>query len=222
MSRSHGIGLLKLGERSTSYYLSRIRALLGAKTVPVVVNDMNFDLINAHLPNHFSVLEPALRNGLNTLSCCDVVVIPNMTLHETFDRLPAPRAAVPVIHPVDETLAHLKSVQIDHVVVLGSAHTMTSTYWANALKSISVKPMPVSEKAIALVDAFRLKVYTRTETPEDINHFRDCVLELSRICPVIIACTELSIFTVRNEPNVFDAAEIQIDAAINRVANSIA
>ncbi len=220
MSPDRGIGLLSLGERSTAYYLSRICELSGARAVPVLLEEMNFDIINKHLPCNFPELEPALQDGLNRLSECDVVVIPNMTLHETFDRLPTLSAAARVIHPVDETLACLGNAQADNAVVLGSAHTMTSPYWADALRNMGVNPTSASGKTVAIVDAFRLKVYARTETAEDVKIFQDRILEYSHVCPVIVACTELSMFTEKKERNIFDAAEIQIKTAIHRVSKT--
>lgn len=153
---------------------------------------------------------------MGSLGRCDVAIIPNITLHETLDRLDTSNLPVNVSHAVEETLKQLSGAGTEQVAVLGSSYTMASPYWTKALAGKKIDHIALTQNIGDQVDEFRRKVYAGEETAGDVEIFRNTVVETSQFVPIVIACTELSIYAPRKLDAVFDCAIIQIEAAIER------
>lgn len=126
------IGILGLGSYSTLFYIREINALFneakkGYSTFPFKMLNSNFDEINNLLPNTSSKLDKIVKDYIDELIEMDIkaVLVPNITLHETIDRL---QFEIPLIHPFYSTLKELKKTEIKKVILFGTIHTMKSTY----------------------------------------------------------------------------------------------
>lgn len=208
------IGMLGLGRDATTYYYEKLGTRIGAENIALF--SLDFDTINAHLPNNFDCLEPALSDGLKAVQTCKAIIIPNITLHETFDRLNAPLSDLPIMHPVHLTLARLKQAKLTTAALLGSTYTMRSLAWKQAFKDYGIEPFVLPDTTAQVMDDFRCTVYAGLQTDADILQFQNRVKTYSEKVPVIIACTELSLFAPRAIDTLFDTAEIQINEAVKR------
>ncbi|MDG2431828.1 hypothetical protein, partial [Flavobacterium sp.] len=88
------VGLLGLGSRSTLYYIEQLNRLYNKKmggysTFPFMMINTNFDTINSLLPNPSNELDAVLTEYVTRLEKLEItaILIPNITLHETIDRL---------------------------------------------------------------------------------------------------------------------------------------
>ena len=104
------VGLLSLGCRSVQFYNEQMRAIYSEKKslkshlAPTNITS-DFNAINSHLPNQFEYLEPLLQKNIDLAvkEKVSVLIIPNITLHETLDRLAEKSNNLPKIK-----IAHLK------------------------------------------------------------------------------------------------------------------
>jgi|GEM_PF-6860196 len=216
MSRRR-LGILELGNFSTRYYLGRIEELTTDVSIDVFKHKMDFSTINAHLPSDFDRLKPLLSGGLSALNHCDVGIIPNITLHETFDRLEPSSTRVSLAHAVHESVRSLSTAKVSHAAILGSAYTSKSPYWSDALESQNISQIKLDCDTVEHADAFRRKVYHGIETPEEIATFQAEVIRLTLRKPLILACTELSLYAPQVPGVLFDCTSIQIETAIARL-----
>lgn len=208
--------VLGLGSKSTEYYLSRIHQkykeqMQEFSTCPLLLYQVDFQEINPYLPNIFSDLKPILKQYLNNISALRIskVLVPNITLHETLDQLESP---LKICHAVDLTLELLVENKIEKVALFGTLYTMNSKYFKKKFneKKIEIFLPTVGDQKI--IDNFRKKVYSGKQTVLEIEQVQKLQRKYSKENPVVIACTELSIFSVKNEGSVIDMAELQIDS----------
>ena len=94
---------------------------------------------------------------------------------------------------------------------------MQKGYVSNALEKLGIQVHFPDSVTIETIDGYRKEVYAGTVTREAIEIFHSKMKNLSEVMPIIIACTELSIYTVTNK-NIIDMVELQVRDAINRLA----
>ncbi len=207
-------GVLGLGHNSTHYYLQRIHQKYKTEncefsTCPLIVYQVDFQEINPFLPNQFSILKPTLENYLNYVSQLGVskLLIPNITLHETVDLMESP---VKIIHAVDLTIQYLVQKNISSVVVFGTLYTMNSSYLRDKFSVQNIEVLVPSKEDQQIIDDFRIKVYQGIQADSEITDFQNLIRKYAEKSPVVIACTELSMFSVKDELFCIDMAELQI------------
>jgi aspartate racemase len=83
----------------------------------------NSDTINSLSPNTSQELDTFLQAPLDALEQMDIkhILIPNITLHETIDRLVIEKN---VIHPIHLTVSKIKQNKWSKIVLFGSLHTI--------------------------------------------------------------------------------------------------
>ena len=88
------LGILGLGSRTTAYYITELNRLYnlykgGYSSCPFLLWNTNFDTINSLLPNPSKELDSATQQCINEIEKLDIdfILVPNITLHETIDRL---------------------------------------------------------------------------------------------------------------------------------------
>lgn len=212
------LAVLGLGQLTTAYYLAQLnRAYQIDKgedsTCPLTLFNADFNEINPYLPSQFEKLVPAVMPYLERLKAYQKVVIPNITLHETLDRIPNITQTVPgLLHPVDLTLDAIVGSNISEVVLLASSYTATSPYLRHKFQArgVTIKPYSEAER----IDAYRRKIYSGKATPQDAAALNQLTLEALQDTSVVVACTELSIVNTHHHPAIFDMTTIQIKAAI--------
>jgi len=216
MTPNHTLGILGLDERTTRFYLDRLMSLIGKAEINIILKEIDFESINKHLPSKYFRLKPLLHKALSTFPTCNAIIVPNMTLHETFDQLSGLEPSFPLVHPVHETVKSLLSNGVNRVSVVGSYHTTHAPYWATHLNTAGIEMLPVDEDASRAIDTFRKQVYAGEETPMMIKVFQTTLRDILHSRPIILACTELSLHTPIKESGIFDAVDIQIQAALRR------
>lgn len=215
------LGILGLGSRTTSFYLSELNRLYhdkkgGYSTCPLLLLNTNFNAINSLLPHPSKTLNSLVQQYLFQLNKLNIahLLIPNITLHETIDDL---SFSTNLIHPVSTTVLKIKQKPYRTIVLFGSLYSMQSPYLNNLFKSNNITPVYPSEEDMLFIDQFRKHVYNQTETKALTNHYHNLIANYTKTHPVVLACTELSILKPKNAPNLFDMAQIQIETAINRI-----
>ena len=216
MINRKGIGFLGLGSKSTCYYMQEMAnlMLICESHVPVKMIQAKFDEINNHLPHQFDVLEPIVTHYLEELESMDVdcFLIPNITLHETIDRLKWKNTRL--IHPLKETLNELKKDGIDEACIFATVHTMNGKYIADFFNAHGVKIVKPIQSDIAIIDTLRVSIYQNGLTDSSMNQLEMLALKYTNEMAVVIGCTELSMaFQKSNIPKLYDSARLQLKGA---------
>lgn len=208
-------GVLGLGAVSTAFYLKEIHRKYQEKnhqfsTCPLLVYQIDFQEINPFLPNQFEVLIPKLKEILKEITTLGItkLLVSNITLHETLDQIEIP---LEICHPVDLTLKHLEENRISEVYLFGTLYTMNSEYLKSRFLAKKVKVLQPAESDQKWIDDFRKKVYQGNETLEEITFFRSLIRKYSEKNAVVIACTELSVFSLKENPSCIDMMDLQIE-----------
>jgi aspartate racemase len=210
--------ILGLGSRSTLYYLEQLNKLYNAKnggysTCPFFLLNTNFDNINQLLPNTSVQLDAILQNYLDQIESLEVaeILIPNITLHETIDRLELQKN---IIHPLPLSVVKMRETDTKKVMLFGSLHSMQSRYIRSYLEFNSIEVLLPSLEDMIFIDEVRTHIYNSTETKEIINIYHELIKKYSENNAVILGCTELSILKPTDQKNVIDMAQLQIEAAV--------
>jgi aspartate racemase len=218
MEQKVKLGILGLGSRSTLFYLKELNRLYnqekgGYSTCPFLLLNANFDAINSLLPKTSKELIQINQHYIEQLEKLDseYILIPNITLHETIDQLVLTKK---IIHPVHLAISKLKQKKWSKVVLFGSLHTMQSRYITYHFNANKIEVVLPSQKDMTFIDEFRKHVYSESETLELIKNYQLMMEKYAKIYPLVLACTELSVFKPLNIENVLDLAQIQIIEAI--------
>ena len=207
-------GVLGLGRASTLYYLAEIQKRYQKNrsefsTCPLLLYQVEFQEINPFLPNQFEVLIPQLKKYLSQISLLGIskLLVPNITLHETLDQMDL---SVEICHPVDLTIHFLHRNTISEIYLFGTLYTMNSEYLKDKFSKNNISLKKPSEVDQKLIDDFRTQVYKETQTPDEVLNFQHLIRKYSVENPVVIACTELSIFSLKENPSCIDMMDLQI------------
>ena len=215
------IGILGLGSYSTLFYIEELNTSFnkmhgGFSTCPFKMLNINFDKINNLLPNVSRELDEIVKTSIDELIDLgiSVILVPNITLHETIDRLDI---KTKIIHPVHCALSEVEKKNHKKAVILGSKHTMESDYIKSIFASKDITTFLPSEEEMLFIDHVRKQVYQELETKERLVEFNKMIEKYTEDNAVIIACTELSVALSRHKENVFDMARIQIEYALKEI-----
>lgn len=208
-------GILGLGKESTMYYLNQIQEKFkenneSYSTCPFLMYQIDFQEINPFLPDQFSILIPKLKVYFEQISELGITkfLVPNITLHKTLDQIDFP---FQICHPVDLTLKELVKRNCSEIILFGTVYTMNSTYMSRKFSGQNIKVSIPSTKDQNEIDDFRKVVFERKETSAEILHFQNLIRKYSEKNPVVIACTELSIYAPKNTFTCIDMADLQIE-----------
>lgn len=215
------LGLLGLGSRSTLFYIKELNRLYhekkgGYSTCPFKLWNANFDAINNLLPQSSEKLEVILQNCLSELQNLkvDAILIPNITLHETADKI---NAVSGIIDPVRLAIAKFKELDFNEVVLFGSLYTMESDYLQVKFKNEGISVLLPSQEERLLIDSIRKNIYWETDSMELLNEYNNIIEKYAGQYPVILACTELSIGWNGSHTDVFDMSRIQLRFAVENM-----
>src|SRR5690554_3913283 len=152
---SNKLGILGLGSYSTLFYIKELNALYNKKhggfsTFPFKMLNANFDEINNLLPYVSDELDEIVKTYLNELIDLGVssVLVPNITLHETTDRL---NLEIEIIHPVHLTLSEIQKTQHKKALIFGTKFTMESSYIKSIFEENNIEILMPSEKDILFI-----------------------------------------------------------------------
>ncbi|MDO6737336.1 aspartate/glutamate racemase family protein [Wenyingzhuangia sp. 2_MG-2023] len=214
------LGILGLGSQTTAFYLKELNRVFneikgGYSTCPFVLLNTNFDTINSLLPNVSEELNEIVQASISEIENSEIeyILIPNITLHETIDRL---KLNTSILHPLDICLTKLKENNWNKVTLFGSIHTMKSHYIRNNFAKNNIEIILPSEEDMQFIDQVRKDVYAEKQTNELIKKYHSTIEKYTENYPVILACTELSIFKP-NKKDVLDMVELQIKEAVKTV-----
>lgn len=208
-------GVLGLGAASTAFYLQEIHRKFNLKneefsTCPLLLYQVDFQEINPFLPNDFLQLVPILKLVIADVKKLAItkILVPNITLHETLDKIDLPFT---ICHPVKLTISYFKENNLQKAVLFGTNYTMNSSYLkTNFAAGFIELNVPTAEDQLE-IDQFRKKVYLKEESTEDIKKYQSLINKYAACAPIIIACTELSMYSAGINGNCIDMAELQIE-----------
>ena len=215
------LAILGLGSRSTSFYLKRLNNIYNKKnggysTCPFLLLNANFDAINSLLPTVSEKLDAAVSYYIHQIKNLniDYLLIPNITLHETIDRL---NISQNILHPVHLSIEKIKENKWEKVVLFGSLFSMKSDYIKNQFKENGIEVLLPNEKDMVFIDEIRKQIYNESETDDLVKKYHSIIQKYTEINPVILSCTELSILKSKENKMLLDMAEIQMETAIKQV-----
>ena len=214
------IGVLGLGVFSTAFYVSQLHQKYhqlkgGFSTFPFLMYQVDFELINPFLPNQFEKLMPKVQEITSELEKLPVQkwIIPNITLHETFDKL---ETKINIIHPIEVIVKYCNSKSIHTLIIFGTKYTMNSDYLSSELAKKDINILKPEENDMLFVDELRTKIYQQKNTEEDLSKFKKIIKKYTAQNYILIACTELSIIADNlDSEKLVDIAKLQIEEAIH-------
>ncbi|TYB71486.1 aspartate/glutamate racemase family protein [Bizionia gelidisalsuginis] len=223
--KGEALGILGLGNRSTLFYINALNTAFqsqkkGYSTFPFILVNVDFNTINPYLPNDFDTLLPTVSEVITTLEKLPIthLLIPNITIHETIDRLATP---LKVLHPLSLSAKILKLKKEASAVVFGTRYTMTSPYFIEYFAAEGIQIQSPSVEDMVFIDQFRQSVYASTETETETNTYYTLLKKYSSKAPVILACTELSVLHCNNDHfNSIDLATLQIEEGLALYKNA--
>jgi aspartate racemase len=204
------IGLLGLGRRATDFYLQHLPH--DRDHLHLIEVDFDND-INPYLPNNELMLDGKLRTELEKFDEADAVLIPNITLHETLDRIEPDSSHFPVVHAVRETIARLKADGVKKITLFGSLHTMNTEALSAQFEKSEIQLNRPSHKDQEAIDNLRRTIYAGGETQDGLEEFQSLLENYKKNGPVVLACTELSL-VVSGQQGVVDMARVSIERAM--------
>lgn len=215
------IGVFGLGNRSTLFYIDelnkRFNSLFrGYSTCPFILYNTNFENINPYLPNDFNKLEPILLHYLKKIKELGVnfLLVPNITLHEALDRI---NTELDIAHPIQLTIDKLKESKQAEAVIFGSLYSMQSNYLKEAFLKRNILLIEPRKEHKKFIDYIRNQIYFEQESKKDLEEYRHLLLLYSKDHPVVIGCTELSIYGSQTLNNIYDMASFQIEKTLTLV-----
>ena len=221
--KDKSVGILGLGNRSTLFYIDELNKKFntlfkGYSTCPFILYNIDFEKINPFLPNQFNKLIPLLSLYMNNIKELGIsfLLIPNITLHETIDKI---YTGLDIAHPVQLTIDKLIEHKHTEAVIFGSLYTMQSNYFKNAFLQKKVLLIEPKEEHKKFIDYIRKQTYYERETEKELEEYRRLLVLYSKEHPVVIACTELSIFSSSMRLNLFDMASFQIEKVLENFKN---
>ncbi|MCW2118080.1 aspartate/glutamate racemase family protein [Flavobacterium sp. 7A] len=216
------VGLLGLGSRSTLYYIKELNRWYNQKkgrysTFPFVMLNADFDAINPLLPNTSEALDAVVQTYIDELEKLAIItiLIPNITLHETIDRL---RIQKKILHPLTLAVGKIKEQEWSTIVLFGSLHSMESNYIRSYFNAKGIEVQLPSPEDRLFIDKVRKQTYAETETPDLIASYHSILKKYTENFPVLLACTELSILKPTDNNRIIDMAQLQIEQAVSQTA----
>ena len=208
-------GILGLGKESTLFYLNQIQKRYQSNnkewsTCSFVMYQIDFHEVNLLLPNQFQDLIPKVQNYLEQIEKLGItkLLIPNITLHETVDQIEFDGF---ICHPLTLTLHYLQENNISQVFIFGTSYTMNSEYMKQKFSEKDIKLLTPTNDDQIWIDDFRKEVDQQKPSPNRILEFQNLIKKYSVVHPVVIACTDLSLFALKNNLSCIDMAELQIE-----------
>lgn len=212
------LAILGLGSRSTLYYLKELNRLYNTKkggysTCPFILLNTDFEKINPLLPNTSAQLDTVLRDYFKEINTLDItqIVVPNITLHETIDRIDITKK---ILHPLHLSVSKIRENNLEKVVLFGSLHSMNSSYIRSYFELNSIEVVLPSHKDMLFLDEVRKYIYNETETTEIIKNYHLLIKRYTASYTVLLCCTELSIVKPLDQTNLIDMVQIQIEEAL--------
>ena len=207
------IGLPLLGKQASQFYMETLNALWTNPTAcPVATVDVDFERINANLPDKYAALKPLLGCMLEDLedSGATIYLVPNITLHAALDRLDMPEETrARIAHPIEAGLDALEAEGIQHITLAGTRHTMQSNQLADYFTARKIKVDFPSPQDIQALDEIRLDVFANGFSVKEKEKM-DSVL--SKNTCVVLACTELSL--LNTDRQFIDLARLHVESAL--------
>ena len=215
------LAILGLGNETTLFYISELNRIFNKKnggysTCPFILWNTNFNTINSLLPTISTEINRITQHCIQEIEKLEIVhiLIPNITLHESIDQIEVKKN---IIHPVYLTAEKIKESGVSKIILMGSVHTMHSTYISSIFNSKNIEVEIPSEKDKVQIDEFRKQVYAKKETKESVANYHEIIKKYTAKTLVVLACTELSIFKPKQHKNLLDMVQIQITEAINKI-----
>lgn len=207
------VGMLYLGKDSSEFFERKIREK-GIKEIKIIHTD--FKTINSFLPDQFDRLKEVIGPYLKQAESKNIeqLVIPNITLHETIDKI-QDEFSFTVVHPVRVALDFLKKKKIKEATLFGTKYTMNKGYIVNMANDDNIIMKVPTEKDQLIIECFRKKVFDKTDSVLDRENYLNVLRSYSKFSNVLLACTELSlIHEAEQTENVLDMAMIQLKSIV--------
>jgi aspartate racemase len=215
------LAILGLGSRTTSFYLKQLNNMYnrekgGYSTCPFLLLNTDFNTINSLLPYVSEKLDDAVSQYTEQIISLNVdyLLVPNITLHETIDRLDISQN---ILHPVHLSIKKIKKNKWNKIVLFGSLFSMKSDYIKNQFKANRIEVLLPNEEDMVFIDEVRKHIYNEIETDDLIRKYHSIIHKYTEENPVILSCTELSILKPIEHKMLLDMAEIQMEAAVKQI-----
>lgn len=155
------------------------------------IPDRSSYILDTTLPSPLApMIEFVERLAMQQVAC---IAIPCVTAHYFHADL-SRSISVPIIHAVEETALHLKSVGAQHVGIMATDGTIASRLFQNHLENLGITPIipsPCAQKDVMHLIFNCIKA----NRPADMQRFSRVAQELRENGAevIILGCTELSL-----------------------------
>lgn len=214
------IAMPVLGEQATSFYQTELNRLYGhshgeQETCPLQLVAMDFERLNASLPDNYAALKSLLGTLFEKLETTGsaVYLLPNITVHVAVDRLDLPGVEhAKIVHPLACGISTLEAGGITRITLVGTRHTMQSGQLADYFEEKQIAVDFPDAEDIQALDSLRLEVFANGYSA---SLKADMEKLLAGYDNPVLACTELSM--LNTDASFIDLARLQVAAAIARL-----
>ena len=209
-----------MGEQASGFYQTELNRLYGQRhgrqePCPLQLVEMDFERLNASLPDNYAALKPLLGTLFEKLEATGsaVYLLPNITVHAAVDRLDLPSVEyAKIVHPLTCGLSILEAGDITRITLAGTRHTMQSGQLADYFEEKQIAVAFPGADDIQALDSLRLEVFARGYSA---SLKADMEKLLAGYDNPVLACTELSM--LNTGASFIDLARLQMAAAIARL-----
>lgn len=207
-----------LGSQSTLFYIKELNTRYnqlhgGYSTCPFKLLNTNFHEINSLLPIASTRLDELISSYVAQLIALGVdrILIPNITLHQTIDRLQLDGS---VLHPIQLAVEALQEEGHQKTTLIGSKYSMQSNYIHAAFEASGIEVSLPTYEEMERIDEVRKAVYQGSTNASMLSDFQHIIGKYDAQNSVTIGCTELSIAMEIGHKQVFDMVRLQIEASL--------
>lgn len=214
------IAMPMLGEQASGFYQTELNRLYGLghnrqETCPLQLVAMDFERLNANLPDNYAALNPLLDTLFEKLEATGsaVYLLPNITVYAAVDRLDLPsKEYAKIVHPLACAISAFRAAGITRITLAGTRHTMQSGQLADYFEEKQFYVDFPGADDIQSLDSLRLKVFAS-------GYSESLKAEMEKLLAcydnTVLACTELSM--LNRDASFIDLARLQMAAAIARL-----
>ncbi len=220
------VGVIGTGHRTTLLALEHLNSMYQKltseqHTCPIHLIQPDFYEINELLPLGINEAAEHLRSFIKafpTESTSNIILL-NNTLHEALDIVVEDlELNINVLHIGHLLRLHFNQVPVSKVAILGTKHTMSSSYFKSFIPP-SVAHVEIPLHLAHLVEELRKTYFFGNDITMAEQCFMKLMNEFDQDTTFVLACTELSIAfkDVQLEMNHLDTLKLLCERAVNEL-----
>lgn len=219
------IGLLGgTGWSSTIGYYKLLNELVAKKlggfhSAKILLKSIDYHEIMSNYGKNHDKVAQSLKNELADLIKLkpDCIIICCNSLHKYYDIIAKDlNSTIPVFHAVDLVAEHLKSKNLNNVLLLATKFTMEDGFFAKKLEAQGIKVVIPSPEERNEMQRIHGELMQNTITQEAKNYFSNLIKKNNNLDAVILGCTEypLVVSQINSTLPIVDPVYLQATKAV--------